>query len=430
MKPHPMTTVISIPMFIQDFSGNHNQNPSEIKTKMQYSMKSVPETFIPLFGEDAKYVGVTDVNEDVGLIQFHHKDNAPEEFPVRGWIVDAETKQVVCASFPKTPDVLIPDSDIDAFELPDTQYYVTREGTLIRVYTYQGIPEASTQKKITCLKSKWGNNPTFHQQFHEALRTHGVSMNDLKSDDRCYVFFLVHHYNQLTNSEVVVNPYVLHVGTLKRGEIKEDGGISPMIPVESDDDIPKIPKPQLFNRDEARQKLKEGYSVMTWGFENKTKFTPESLQAKYILRGENPVARGRWMELIGNKDAQAKLPSILPQHMANELRYVEEEVLRDVTTVVDHRLLPLYKEFLRSHNYGFESGITSIDETRFFKMIKNEYYEKKRAFEADPKNVMKRFVLNDGVIRKTMIHLLMNSPQVKTNRIIKKYQFSQTQNKA
>jgi len=147
------------------------------------------------------------VTDTVNNLQvYHYDDNTtdPEPMNIRGIIKDGET--VIVKTFGYTPEVLANDLEqlnniITPLVNGDTRFFKSYEGTLLRVWNYEGKWYLSTHRKIDANTSKWGHNQTYGQLFARALhpivaatlqpeQTPFEAFTQMLNPDKIYVFLL------------------------------------------------------------------------------------------------------------------------------------------------------------------------------------------------------------------------------------------------
>ena len=107
---------------------------------------------------------------------FHYEDGTTDEalLDVRGIVKDRE--HVVCKSFGYSPEVLASDSEgIEKHIAPlmkseGVKVFKSYEGTLLRVWQYNGRWFISTHRKLDAFRSKWGHdNASYGELFLRAI---------------------------------------------------------------------------------------------------------------------------------------------------------------------------------------------------------------------------------------------------------------------
>ena len=141
------------------------------------------------------YMISVDKNKDIN-------DYTEIQLAYDGLILEKNTNKVVCMSHRRIKDIPLADiTQDDIIEVCD-------DGTIIRVYYYNGEIITATNRCINAKMSKWGSR-TFHSLFTEVfLKYTGIDLNDAIDDivlskyipeykNNTYVFNLVHHENRI-----------------------------------------------------------------------------------------------------------------------------------------------------------------------------------------------------------------------------------------
>lgn len=123
-----------------------------------------------------------------------------------GIILDKNTLKIVCYSFDKCSDEKNLPKNIDIENL-FIQYSI--EGSLIRLYNYNGQWMISTKKCIDASKSKWISNKNFVELFYDCLGD--IDLEGLINPSCCYSFIISHPENNIINKICIQRIY--HIST-------------------------------------------------------------------------------------------------------------------------------------------------------------------------------------------------------------------------
>jgi len=153
----------------------------------------------------AEHIRVLDRQGNLVLLHYISTLTSPEgqvdEEPfkeighVRGVIIDTSTNKVICRSFNYTPEVVSTNANRLVNLLPDlTNKYFYRgcEGTVIRLYNFEGEWRISTHRKINAERSYWAG-PTFGELFNKLRK---FEFENLETE-KCYIFLLSDDSNRL-----------------------------------------------------------------------------------------------------------------------------------------------------------------------------------------------------------------------------------------
>jgi DNA-binding Lrp family transcriptional regulator len=91
----------------------------------------------------------------------------------RGIIKLKSTGEVICKTFPFTPEILFGSdkmqSSVESMCENGAKFYPSYEGTVLRVWCQEDKWYISTHRKLDANKSRWGSNLTFQKRFVNAL---------------------------------------------------------------------------------------------------------------------------------------------------------------------------------------------------------------------------------------------------------------------
>lgn len=244
---------------------------------------------------------------DDNLLLLHHRDSEKytKESNVRGWAYDMNKQRLVAKGLPKMK-VVVTD------HLTEGQvFYEGYEGVVLRVYRVNGITYVSTNKKIDCSRSKWGDSISFKQMY---LNLGGQTDSLFTSNDSpfCYLFLVVHPQLALVSKQDIGEGKLIYIDTMTMWKTNEK-------PV-------KFERTNVLNLEQANQVLeKGGFVVSNKGVIYRSKVYDNALN----LRGNNPSFFNILIQRIqvhkSNKEdnpvekAYNELKEILPEHRHSKL---------------------------------------------------------------------------------------------------------------
>jgi hypothetical protein len=117
---------------------------------------------------------VTDAQDDLTVINYKDGVTDVAALNIRG-IIKNSAGDIVCKSFGYTPEVLANDGEklntlISPLICAETRAYKSYEGTILRVWNYNGKWLLSSHRKVDASKSKWGHTQSFGELFRRALK--------------------------------------------------------------------------------------------------------------------------------------------------------------------------------------------------------------------------------------------------------------------
>ena len=184
----------------------------DVPSKELLQAVNVPESM-------SEWVRVFDRQGDLALLHYlttSNYDGTIDVEPmnvvghVRGVIVNEATGEIVCQSYPFTPEILV-DDVVTALPIfsEDMVLYPSCEGTVIRLF-YDGMWRISTHRKIDADGSGW-SGPTFGSMFRELFEDF-----DALDTNLCYTLLMSHNKNRLIYT--VPEPQLLLVTVYNRSE--------------------------------------------------------------------------------------------------------------------------------------------------------------------------------------------------------------------
>lgn len=218
---------------------------STIFIKTDLFTESDHSTYAEILGVPAdsfvkKYIGVLDVYEDeddesLKLLSFHYRadiveglDSRKEELglsdsdvtaikSVRGIIIDTQTKEIVCKSFPYTTSIVLPEINVtpeDKEYYENSTFHPWKHGALIRVFQYKGKSFASSHRKISCDKSKFGRSRFFDRillEDQDVFPTLDSFFDGKKNDFLIHLFIINNEDLVIESTHSVISNQVYHI---------------------------------------------------------------------------------------------------------------------------------------------------------------------------------------------------------------------------
>jgi hypothetical protein len=241
---------------------------------------------------------------DATLYQVHYRAAEPDATVAqfRGTIVDVTSKRIVCRSFPYTPVI---DMKIRKAQSEKTKLYEAREGNVVRIFKYGGEVFYTTHRRLNCSRSWWSNpKVTFKTMFDDACKEKKFNVErlfaDKGSDNRIYVFLVIHQENQLT-TVTDIKPDLLHLATFESG----DKGIKQV------DFLFDELKPVELAESDAAVKYAEGTPLISVGKDKiPVKVLPAEYKQQLRLRGNTANLELQWYILLDTKE-EKKLKTVV-----------------------------------------------------------------------------------------------------------------------
>lgn len=271
---------------------------------------------------------------------------------LRGIIVDTETNEIVCRSYPHTPEIVIDGesvldniqmneafSDFNLFE--DSEFYNSTEGTVLRYFWNVNGWCLATHRNINANNSYWSGR-TFGELFNELKNFDDSHLNK----DYCYSFLLSHESNRLVYE--IPEPQLMLITIydrlaecfLKPSEfgsdythLAESGVKSPQLySVKDAQDLFKYLNEEAFNR---------AGLIMISDHTNPAPIKFVSQRYAYLrsVRGNDPSLRSRYIQLRGTPKGE----------VFTELYHQYQDLFNSVEDEIDALVEHLHNLYVRRY---------------------------------------------------------------------------------
>jgi hypothetical protein len=255
----------------------------------------------------------------------------------RGLVYNGTT--LVMKAFPYTPefDCANIDEYKNLIDFDKCSFYNAHEGTLIRVFNFNGKWYTSTHKKFNALYSKWAGKQSFGKAFEEALEyqektnnvfqktlppvTEGLTILDrfysTLNPNNQYMFLVINNFDNRIVCFPPENPTVYHVGTFIEGNLVFD----------IDTHIPSPTRHYFTNMDELTDYVNKCDHTLIQGV---VVFAPNNKQYKiennkyfnlYKVRGNEPSIKFRYLQVRNDKVIVDNLKSLYPHMVDSFIKY-------------------------------------------------------------------------------------------------------------
>ena len=195
-------------------------------------------------------VSMTDSDEAAGLQLFCYVNCNPSDESIlkqcRGVVFN--NQEVVMRAFPYTLEYGHKDTDniISNISpiLQNCRVFDSYEGTLIRMFYFNGKWYTCTHRKLNAFRSKWASKESFGTAFKKALDSEVKNNDDLRASlpdgDEClldrfqttldpcnqYMFLVLHNDENRIVCDSPKSPTLFHVGTFVDGELSMNENIN------------------------------------------------------------------------------------------------------------------------------------------------------------------------------------------------------------
>ena len=170
-----------------------------------------------------------DVEKELYLVHFTVQANMNKYGALRGLVVSLKHKAVIARSFGYTPSATLDElkvgvdnmlrftDDSGTDHVIDMEKAIIKpkfEGTLLRVFKYDGKVYHSTHRRLNANKSRWGRSATFMEMYTELGGPKDEDLFDPKFSYSpfCHLFLIVHP-DVLVVSKISLNPgFLVYLG--------------------------------------------------------------------------------------------------------------------------------------------------------------------------------------------------------------------------
>lgn len=246
------------------------------------------------------------------------KDNSP----FNGIILEKDSNQIVCAPT-STFDELDPNENI-VFDVKDCTFEYCEDGTIIRLYNYNGEWITATTKCIDAKYSYWATPKTFDELFWQTIGnstfTHELDPN------LTYLFILLHPENRIVIPHNTVS--VVFLGSY----LKLTGKVGDAFPIDNPCGTPDnsfiynvIPTLRVpLQKDLTEVSCRELVRHYTRDYKRGIVVTDHLNQKRYKIdfpfyteladiRGNTPFIGTRYLELLNHPEKLEKLQMYWPE---------------------------------------------------------------------------------------------------------------------
>jgi hypothetical protein len=330
-------------------------------------------------------------------------DLSPLQLECNGLILEKNTNKIVCMSQNKFVHINKDSSQVEQIENLKSQYSKLRmeyceDGTVIRLYNYEGQWYTATTRCIDARKSYWSSEKTFDDMFWEIF---SASSYDIGYLDPLYTysFILIHRENRIVVNHKYNN--LIYINRINNETKEEDFTnyfynedpkrcIRRTKNIDVSSSVINYPLDDYYSPDKRGVIIKfldnasNSWKLYQYDFNNYT-------QLKEV-RGNVPLIRMRYLELLDQPDKLNILETNYPEH-------------KMTFAMIKHCMNKLYKEV---HNLYYQSHIKhniTVEEThklyRTLKQLHGQY--KKQGTIITLEEVIKKVNSLDKNIIKSLI---------------------------
>ena len=309
-----------------------------------------------IFMSDNKHLSC-DLNDKLLLYHFSTCDNNSNEEVknMRGIIVDYCGK-LICKTFSFTPEYSPEQYDeLEKILSPcdKCKFFLSKEGTTLRLYYYNNKWHLSTHRKLDAFKSYWGSNKSFGELFEKTINTQlELTLEEFYNSldkDYIYAFLLTN------NSENRVVCYsslssIFCVGIFK---MKDNNTI--LLDTNDYVKITGISTPKQLQFESVRAlcdfvKYISYYSnpgvVVYLPNDNLIKVINSTYSSLYKIRGNQPNLKFRYLQIRNDNEVKEKF-LFLYSDFENLFKDVENKIFSLATLIFEvYKIRYIHKHFL------------------------------------------------------------------------------------
>lgn len=330
-----------------------SQMETEIETKIKFNLDDIVNKEFPF--QEIKQL------KDKFNLKIKYDENLyllnSTEIDYNGIILEKDTNKIVCMckkQFTIHTNQLFIEQNKDVGVLEYCE-----DGTVIRLYNYKGEWKTATTRCTDATKSFWSSSKTFDDLFYEIFNKEDFVNLDT---DYTYIFVLIHNENRIVIKHSVNKLiYINKINNITRKEHFDKETLFENYLIENT---------QSASYQKELQFDKRGYILRI--FDEKTNSWnyhqydfPEYLEIKDI-RGNVPLIRIRYLELLNNPDKLQMLEDYYQEHYM-------------VFCMIKHCLCNLYKNvhitYIKSH---VQHKITVTETDLFYKTLKQLHGQYKK----------------------------------------------------
>jgi hypothetical protein len=336
------------------------------------------------------------------VAQRDNEELSPLQLECNGLILEKETNKIVCMSQNKFVHINKDSSQVNQIEDLKSTYQRFRmeyceDGTVIRLYNYNGQWYTATTRCIDARKSYWSSEKTFNDMFWEIFNASKYNTDSL-DPSQTYLFILIHKENRIVVNHKYNN--LIYIGCINNETKQEDF------------------TNYFYNEDPRRcirrTKNIETSSVINYPLDDYYLPDKRGIIVKFLdtsnnswklyqydfnsytqlkeVRGNVPLIRMRYLELLEQPEKIQILETNYPEH-------------KMMFSMIKHCMNKLYREV---HNLYYQSHIKhniTVEEThklyRTLKQLHGQY--KKQGTVITLEEVTKKVNSLDKNVIKTLI---------------------------
>lgn len=227
-------------------------------------------------------------------------------------------------------------------------FFDSHEGTVIRLFNYNGIWYNSTNRKLDAYKSKWSSKESFGLFFREALHSEYANNEEFRNRispdesrdiieryqetldiDKQYMFLLINNNENRIVCQPPTRPIVYHVGTFIDGNLNMGENIN-------------IPYPKKHNFKNIEEVYNYASQIDISKLQGVIVFAANNIQYKifnkeyaylYKVRGNEPSIKFRYLQVRQDKEYVKLLRELYPNSLKTFEEY--ENIIMEIAKIIN-----------------------------------------------------------------------------------------------
>jgi hypothetical protein len=299
----------------------------------EHKLSNLEKTFTRAsIDELGNRVSMTDKDEATGLELFCYVkcDSNDDDFLHQCRGVVFQDKTIVMKAFPYTVELAHSEKKqieqkIDSV-FKNCIFYDSYEGSLIRMFNFDGRWFTSTHRKLNAFRSKWASKESFGTTFKRAIESEVEANSKLRDSlpdngegimerfqsildpSKQYMFLVLNNDENRIVCSAPNRPTVYHVGTFVNSELIMNENIN-------------IPYPKKHEFDNIDQLIKYVDKININNLQGVIIFAPNNKQYKIVnkeyldlfnVRGNEPSIKFRYLQVRMNQETVNNLYSLYP----------------------------------------------------------------------------------------------------------------------
>jgi hypothetical protein len=303
------------------------------------------------------YISTLDEQDGLSLFCYDKCSDESPEFVKKCRGIIFKGNELISTTFGYTPEFLSTDEEkLKNIDISNYNFFISYEGTFIRLFYTNDKWYCSTHRKINAFKSKWSSKNSFGSIFvssvENATNSSYDSFLDSLNTENQYIFLLQNNLENRIVCETKEIPNVYHIGTYVNFKFTLDDNLS-------------IPKPTSLTFETKEEiltfvnsinyKEQQGIIAINKNGENSFKILNSTYQEYFKTRGNEPNIEFRYLQIRRNISMVKKLVELYPDY---EERFKEIENI--LSLIANHILQSYVRRFIKKEYVSVPKNMYSV----------------------------------------------------------------------